>query len=208
MKDAEAKGCAEQLRLCSSCKQPCKGHNGRCGKQCAAPTKVSVSTPEAEIPLENLAGVESEQPVMESCSKANETVPNDHGDVNSTLMKELINQMTTLNRNMEFLVRTNIDIQNRLETTSRPEVPVAATARTPEHQVESQWPLKLVQSARQGEFINLIDFLQCPGYSASQTELEPIVTDTGELRFTPKKHKSLLKILAHGCRPGMHMNKL
>ena len=189
MKDFEAKGCAEQERLCSSCKQPCKGHNGRCGKQCAAP----VSTPEAEIPLENLAGVESEQPVMESCSKADETVPNDRGDVSSTLMKELINQMTTLNRNMEFLVRTNIDIQNRLETTSRPEVPVAATARTPEHQVESQWPLKLVQSARQGEFINLIDFLQCPGYSASQTELEPIVTDTGELRFKPKKAQKLIK---------------
>ena len=95
---------------------------------------------------------------------------------------------------MEFLVRTNIDIQNRLETASRPEVPVAATsARTPEHQVESQWPLKLVQSARQGKFINLIDFLQYPGYSASQTELEPIVTDTGELRFKPKKAQKLIE---------------
>ena len=130
-------------RVCSSCKQPCKGHNGRCGKQCAAPNKVSVSTPDTEIPLENFSVVETEQPVKEPCSTTNETAPTDCGDVNSTLMKELINQMTTLNRNMEFLVLTNIDIQNRLETTYTTEVPIAATARTPEHQVESQWPLKL-----------------------------------------------------------------
>ena len=109
---------------------------------------MSVSTPEAEILFQNLSGVEIEQPVMESCSTANETVPNDRGDVSSTLIRELINQMTTLNRNMEFLVHTNrpIDIQNRLETTSTTDI--AATARTPEHQVESQWPSKLVQSAR------------------------------------------------------------
>ena len=44
--------------------------------------------------------------------------------------------------------------------------------------MESQWPSKLVQSARQDEFVNLIEFWQCPGYSASQTELEPRITDT------------------------------
>ena len=117
-------------RVCSSCKQPCKGHNGRCGKQCAASNKVSVSTPDTEIPLENFSVVETEQPVKEPCSTTNETAPTDCGDVNSTLMKELINQMTTLNRNMEFLVLTNIDIQNRLETTYTTEVPIAATVRT------------------------------------------------------------------------------
>ena len=53
-----------------------------------------------------------------------------------------------------------------------------------------------------GKFVNLIDFLQCLGFSVSQTELEPIVTDTGELRFKPKTHKSLtagLKCIQTSC---------
>lgn len=159
---------SESKRCCSTCKQPCKGHEGPTGKTC------------------------KNKPTEDSSSNDSTEATGQSSQI-TTLLGQLVSQMKDMTVSIGAMQQSQVELARILTNSNPPaQEPTAQREATPPAvQLPTivagmNIPEKAIRSAQAGEFVQLSDFVPSIHPKLGQ-ELETVASANGTVEFRYKR---------------------